>query len=146
MVRVAERIGTVRALDLEALGIAEKPEQSRWIGAVNQTLADWSPSGLRAVDGAGRFLVAHGRCWLESRGSRPRVTYLCGRRAGMNSLIRALPRTYTHHQPQSSRRSAHLRAHVVGPICVGTYETRRGCPHAPGDVLLIDNTGAYGRN
>ena len=156
LVRVAERIGTVRALDLGGgLGIAEKPEQRPLdLDAVNQSLADFKARhpGYALWMEPGRFLVAHAGALLarvtqiKTKGD---VTYV-GVDAGMNSLIR--PALYGAYHPiinlsrLDDRRT--LRAHVVGPVC----ETGDVLGHArqlpecvEGDVLLIGNTGAYGR-
>ena len=156
LVRVATQIGTVQALDLGGgLGIAEKPEQSPLdLEAVNQSLADFKTKhpDLELWMEPGRFLVAHAGALLarvtqiKTKGD---VTYV-GVDAGMNSLIR--PALYGAYHPiinlsrLGERRT--LRAHVVGPIC----ETGDVLGHArqlplceEGDVLLIGNTGAYGR-
>ena len=153
---VAERLPAVRALDLGGgLGIAEKPEQMPLdLDAVNRSLADFKaehPQYELWME-PGRFLVAHAGVLLarvtqlKSKGD---VTYV-GVETGMNSLIR--PALYGAYHPiiNLSRLSAERTqlAHIVGPIC----ETGDVLGHArrlpetrEGDVLLIGNTGAYGR-
>ena len=156
LVRVAEQIGSVRSLDLGGgLGIAEKPEQSPLdLDAVNRSLADFKSRHPRYAlwMEPGRFLVAHAGALLvrvtqiKTKGD---VTYV-GVDAGMNSLIR--PALYGAYHPiinlsrYQDRRT--LRAHVVGPICetgdvLGHARQLPACKE--GDVLLIGNTGAYGR-
>ena len=100
----------------------------------------------------GRYLVAHAGVLLarvtqlKTKGD---VTYV-GVETGMNSLIR--PALYgAYHPIVNLSRIAEprtLRAHVVGPIC----ETGDVLGHArqladtrEGDIILIGNTGAYGR-
>lgn len=156
LVQVADQIGTVRALDLGGgLGIAEKPEQSPLdLDAVNRSLAEFKAQhpGYDLWMEPGRFVVAHAGALLarvtqiKTKGD---VTYV-GVDAGMNSLIR--PALYGAYHPIinlsrcDDRRT--LRAHVVGPICetgdvLGHARQLPDC--AEGDVLLIGNTGAYGR-
>ena len=121
---------------------------------MNQTLADFKshhPDYALWME-PGRFLVAHAGALLarvtqiKTKGD---ATYV-GVDAGMNSLIR--PALYGAYHPiinlsrHDDRRT--LRAHVVGPICeTGDVlgHARQLPPCAEGDVLLIGNTGAYGR-
>ena len=155
LVRVAERIGTVRALDLGGgLGIAEKPEQSPLdLDAVNQTLADFKshhPDYALWME-PGRFLVAHAGALLarvtqiKTKGD---VTYV-GVDAGMNSLIR--PALYGAYHPIINLSRMTIRAHSertswAPSVRPGTYlATPVSSPGAEGVVLLIGNTGAYGR-
>ena len=156
LVGIAEQIGTVQALDLGGgLGIAEKPEQRPLdLAAVNASLVDFKARhpGYELWMEPGRFLVAHAGALLarvtqvKTKGD---VTYV-GVDAGMNSLIR--PALYGAHHPIINLTRLDeprvIRAHVVGPIC----ETGDVLGHArhltacrEGDVLLIGNTGAYGR-
>ena len=68
----------------------------------------------------------------------------------MNSLIR--PALYGAYHPivnlTKLDEPATMLAHVVGPICESgdiLGRSRRLAPAEEGDVLLIANTGAYGR-
>ena len=77
------------------------------------------------------------------------VTYV-GVETGMNSLIR--PALYGAYHPimnlSRSDEERTQRAHIVGPVCeTGDVlgHARQMAPCAEGDVILIGNTGAYGR-
>jgi diaminopimelate decarboxylase/aspartate kinase len=100
----------------------------------------------------GRYLVAHAGVLLARVTQIKRkgdVTYV-GVETGMNSLIR--PALYGAYHPimnltKLDQPRTQL-AHIVGPIC----ETGDVLGHArhiadaeEGDVLLVGNTGAYGR-
>jgi diaminopimelate decarboxylase/aspartate kinase len=153
---VAARIPTVRALDLGGgLGIAEKPDQQPLdLAAVNRSLTAFKAEhpGLALWIEPGRFLVAKAGVLLarvtqvKTKGD---VRYV-GVETGMNSLIR--PALYGAYHPihNLTRLDAPRtqRAHVVGPICeTGDVlgHSRQLPQTVEGDVLLIDNTGAYGR-
>jgi diaminopimelate decarboxylase/aspartate kinase len=153
---VAERFPAVRALDLGGgLGIAEKPEQQPLdLSAVNRSLIEFKKAypHISLWMEPGRYLVAHAGVLLarvtqiKHKGD---VTYV-GVSAGMNSLIR--PALYGAYHPilNLSRLDAERSqlAHIVGPICeTGDVlgHARRIAPAQEGDVLLIGNTGAYGR-
>ena len=156
LARVAQDIPSVRALDLGGgLGIAEKPEQNPLdLAAVNASLLAFKEShpDLDLWMEPGRYLVAHAGALLarvtqiKTKGD---VTYV-GIETGMNSLIR--PALYGAYHPiiNLSRlgEPRTQRAHIVGPICeTGDVlgHARQLAPTQEGDVLLIGNTGAYGR-
>jgi diaminopimelate decarboxylase/aspartate kinase len=146
----------VRVLDLGGgLGIPERAGQPGLL------LADLD-AGLAAVKQAhpalslwlepGRYLVARAGVLLA------RVTQLKGKAglrylgidAGMNSLIR--PALYgAHHEIVNLTRfgeAATVRYTVVGPICESGDVLGRDRPlpeTREGDVLLVADTGAYGR-
>ncbi len=153
---VAERFPSVRALDLGGgLGIAEKPDQTPLdLNAVNDSLIafrnDFPQFDLWMEPG--RFLVAHAGVLLarvtqiKTKGD---VTYV-GVETGMNSLIR--PALYGAYHPIVNLTRIDeprtMMAHIVGPICeTGDVlgHARHLSPTEEGDVLLIGNTGAYGR-
>jgi len=156
LVQVAERFPSVRALDLGGgLGIAEKPNQRPLdLQAVNASLEAFKLEhpGLELWMEPGRYLVAHAGVLLarvtqiKQKGD---VTYV-GIETGMNSLIR--PALYGAYHPIMNltklEQARTQLAHIVGPIC----ETGDVLGHArhiadarEGDVLLVGNTGAYGR-
>jgi diaminopimelate decarboxylase/aspartate kinase len=100
----------------------------------------------------GRFLVAHAGVLLA------RVTQLkekngisfIGIDAGMNSLLR--PALYGAYHPMVNLSRLHdaaeVTAHIVGPICESADTlgySRRFPATQEDDVVLIANTGAYGR-
>jgi diaminopimelate decarboxylase/aspartate kinase len=153
---VAKNIPTVRSLDLGGgLGIAEKPDQTALdLNQVNESLLSFKTEHphLELWMEPGRYLVAHAGVLLarvtqvKTKGD---VTYV-GIETGMNSLIR--PALYGAYHPIINLSRIHeprtIRAHIVGPIC----ETGDVLGHArqipstrEGDVMLIGNTGAYGR-
>jgi diaminopimelate decarboxylase/aspartate kinase len=153
---VAARFPEVKALDLGGgLGIAEKPDQQPLdLAAVNRSLLEFKKQypHIELWMEPGRYLVAHAGVLLarvtqiKHKGD---VTYV-GVNAGMNSLIR--PALYGAYHPIHNL--SHLDeersqlAHIVGPICeTGDVlgHARRIAPATEGDVLLIGNTGAYGR-
>jgi len=153
---VATRFPEVKALDLGGgLGIAEKPDQQPLdLAAVNQSLLDFKKHhpNIALWMEPGRYLVAHAGVLLarvtqiKHKGD---VTYV-GVNAGMNSLIR--PALYgAYHPIHNLSRLDDARsqlAHIVGPICeTGDVlgHARHIAPATEGDVLLIGNTGAYGR-
>ena len=100
----------------------------------------------------GRFLVAEAGVLLAKvtqTKQKASVNYV-GIDAGMNSLIR--PALYgAHHGIHNLSRldeKADLLCQIVGPICE-TGDTlghgrRLPTPHE-GDVILVENAGAYGR-
>jgi diaminopimelate decarboxylase/aspartate kinase len=156
LAQVAERFPAVRALDLGGgLGIAEKPNQRPLdLQAVNASLETFKREHPRFElwMEPGRYLVAHAGVLLarvtqiKQKGD---VTYV-GVETGMNSLIR--PALYGAYHPimnLTKLDGARTQlAHIVGPICeTGDVlgHARHIADSAEGDVLLIGNTGAYGR-
>jgi diaminopimelate decarboxylase/aspartate kinase len=156
LAQVAERFPTVRALDLGGgLGIAEKPNQRPLdLQAVNASLEAFKREHPRFElwMEPGRYLVAHAGVLLarvtqiKQKGD---VTYV-GVETGMNSLIR--PALYGAYHPimnLTKLDGARTQlAHIVGPICeTGDVlgHARHIADAAEGDVLLVGNTGAYGR-
>ena len=156
LTEVAKRFPAVRALDLGGgLGIAEKPEQQPLdLSAVNESLLAFKNEhpNISLWMEPGRYLVAHAGALLarvtqiKHKGD---VTYV-GVGTGLNSLIR--PALYgAYHPILNLSRLDETRsqlAHIVGPICeTGDVlgHARRIAPAQEGDVLLIGNTGAYGR-
>lgn len=156
LVGVATRFPTVKALDLGGgLGIAEKPDQRPLnLSAVNDSLLEFKRAhpSLELWMEPGRFLVAHAGVLLArvtQIKTKGEITYV-GIETGMNSLIR--PALYGAYHPivNLSRldEPRTVMAHIVGPICeTGDVlgHARHIAPPAEGDIILIGNTGAYGR-
>jgi diaminopimelate decarboxylase/aspartate kinase len=154
---VAHRFPAVRFLDLGGgLGIAEKPDQTPLdLNAVNASLLAFKKThpDFELWLEPGRFLIAHAGVLLAKvtqLKTKGEITYV-GVNAGMNSLIR--PALYgAYHAIVNLSRLDEQRsqlAHIVGPICeTGDVlgHARRIAPTCEGDVLLIGNTGAYGRS
>jgi diaminopimelate decarboxylase/aspartate kinase len=152
----ARRFPHLRALDLGGgLGVPERPGQAPLdLAALNSLLRACRRQmpGLELWLEPGRYLVAQAGVLLARVVQIKRkgdVTYV-GVDAGMNSLIR--PALYGSYHPiyNLSRldEPPELVAHVVGPICeTGDVlgRSRRLAPAREGNVLLIDNAGAYGR-
>ncbi|HVT58749.1 MAG TPA: bifunctional aspartate kinase/diaminopimelate decarboxylase [Thermoanaerobaculia bacterium] len=153
---VAERFPEARVLDLGGgLGVPERPGQPPLdLAALDQGLSRFKAAhpGRELWLEPGRFLVAQAGALLARVTQVKRkgeVTYV-GLETGMNSLIRPALYGAYHAILNLSRldEPATLLAHVVGPICeTGDIlgRSRRLAPAAPGDVLLIACTGAYGR-
>ena len=153
---VAQRFPTVRALDLGGgLGIAEKPDQRPLdLQAVNDSLLAFKEEHpqLELWMEPGRYLVAHAGALLArvtQIKTKGEITYV-GVETGMNSLMR--PALYGAYHPIVNLSQLHeartLTAHIVGPICeTGDVlgHARHLAPTQEGDILLIGNTGAYGR-
>lgn len=137
------------------LGVAENSSQQPLdLGAVNVSLlqAKAAYPDLQIWLEPGRYLVAEAGVLLA------RVTQVkdkngvifVGIETGMNSLIRPALYGAYHEIVNLSRLQAEpaLTAHVVGPICESgdILGYSRILPETQeGDVLLIANTGAYGR-
>jgi diaminopimelate decarboxylase/aspartate kinase len=156
LAQVAERFPEVRTLDLGGgLGIVEKPGQSPLdLGAVDASLHAFKQAhpGLSLWLEPGRFLVAHAGVLLArvTQIKRKGEIVYVGVDAGMNSLIR--PALYGAHHTivnlSKLEQTPTMIASVVGPICESgdvLGHARHLPPTQAGDVLLIANTGAYGR-
>ena len=138
------------------LGVVERPGQAPLrLAAVEESLAALKaelPAGIALRMEPGRFLVSEAGVLLapvtqvREKGS---VRFV-GVATGMNSLLRPALYGAWHAIHNLSRLEDPPAgyAHVVGPICeTGDVLGRdRLLPAtAPGDVLLIENCGAYGR-
>jgi diaminopimelate decarboxylase/aspartate kinase len=153
---VAERFPTVKVLDLGGgLGVPERAGQSpldlaaldellRLFRAANPRFQLWLEPGRFLVAQAGVLLARVVQ--VKRKGE---VNYV-GLETGMNSLIR--PALYGAYHPIVNLtrldEPAAMLAHIVGPICeTGDVlgRSRRIAPAEEGDVVLIANTGAYGR-
>jgi bifunctional diaminopimelate decarboxylase / aspartate kinase len=153
---LARRFPHVRAIDLGGgLGVPEKPGQVPVdLAALQAVIGELKAKfpGLQLWIEPGRFLVAQagalvvGVTQLKGKGA---VQYI-GVATGMNSLIR--PALYgAHHDIVNLTRYGEPGTeiyNVVGPICESADvlgHERLLPPTREGDVLLVANTGAYGR-
>lgn len=153
---LAESLPDVRVLDVGGgLGVPDRPgapeldleELERGLRALRGSLSGrdlWLEPGRYLVAGAGVLLARVTQ--VKRKGSRLFV----GVATGMNSLIR--PALYgAHHEIVNLTRPAEAAeevATVVGPICEtgDRFGVDRLLPRSEeGDVLLIDQAGAYGR-
>ncbi|MBH23530.1 MAG: diaminopimelate decarboxylase [Myxococcales bacterium] len=154
---IADRFPHVRYIDLGGgLGVPEKPAHTALdLGALDaslQTIRDAHPRFEFWLE-PGRFLVAQAGVLLATVTQLKTKTdvYYVGIDAGMNSLIRPALYGAYHAIVNLSRLDAPTTrvANIVGPICE-TGDTlgydRRIADPQEGDVLLIANTGAYGRS
>ena len=156
LLEVAQRFSDVRILNLGGgLGVPDKPGQD----ALDMARLDASIAALRENNPAyelwlepGRYVIAEAGVLLTSvtqTKGKGDVRYV-GVSTGMNSLIR--PALYgAFHEIVNLTRleepSGQL-VNVVGPICetgdkLGTDRFLPPCDE--GDILLLANTGAYGR-
>lgn len=152
----AERFPDVRILDAGGgLGVPERPGEApldlealgrsiRRFRKANPRFEVWLEPGRFLVAKAGVLLAKVVQ--LKHKGGEIYV----GAETGMNSLIR--PALYGAYHPivnlTKLDEPATMLAHVVGPICESgdiLGRSRRLAPAEEGDVLLIANTGAYGR-
>ncbi|HEX3128808.1 MAG TPA: alanine racemase [Thermoanaerobaculia bacterium] len=152
----AERFPDVRILDVGGgLAVPERSSQAPLdLGALARSILRFRKEHPRFelwIE-PGRFLVARAGVLLakvvqlKHKGDEIYV----GAETGMNSLIR--PALYGAYHPivnlTKLGEPATMLAHVVGPICeTGDFlgRSRLLAPAEEGDVLLIANTGAYGR-
>ncbi|MEO1267803.1 MAG: bifunctional aspartate kinase/diaminopimelate decarboxylase [Myxococcota bacterium] len=153
---IAEQFPHVRHIDLGGgLGIPEKPAHT----ALDLDALNTSLQPIRAAHPnvefwlePGRFLVAQAGVLLATVTQLKTKTdvYYVGIDTGMNSLIRPALYGAYHNIVNLSQLDAPASrvANIVGPICE-TGDTlgydRRIADPSEGDVLLIANTGAYGR-
>lgn len=156
LIEVAQSFPDVRTLDVGGgLGVPEKPGQDVLdMPALDASLAElktahpqyelWLEPGRYVVAEAGVLLTR-----VTQTKGKGDVRYV-GVSTGMNSLIR--PALYgAYHEIANLSRLGDKPDHVVnvvGPICetgdkLGTDRLLPPCRE--GDVLLIANTGAYGR-
>ena len=153
---VAGSFPDVRVLDLGGgLGVPEKPGQH----ALNMFRLDTSLALLKQKFGQYEFWLEPGRYIVAEAGVLlAHVTQVKGKGdvryvgvcTGMNSLIRPALYGAYHEIANLSRltESAGQVVNIVGPICesgdkLGTDRLLPVC--AEGDVVLVANTGAYGR-
>jgi diaminopimelate decarboxylase/aspartate kinase len=152
---LAERFPELRWLDLGGgLGVAERPSDAPLnLGGVEASLA-----ALRRTTGSlelrlepGRYVVSEAGVLLVpvNQVRRKGGVNFIGVATGMNSLLR--PALYgawhTVHNLTRLDEPARDYWHVVGPICETSdvLARDRWLPATePGDVLLIENAGAYG--
>ena len=155
LLRLRDQLPDLRWIDVGGgLGVVERPgQQPLDLAAVNEglcALAEGLELELRMEPG--RYLVSEAGVLLApvtQVRSKGEVSFV-GVSTGMNSLLR--PALYgawhgIHNLSRIDEGPAGY-AHVVGPICeTGDILGRdRPMPNTfPGDVLLIENAGAYGR-
>jgi diaminopimelate decarboxylase/aspartate kinase len=156
LIKVARRFPTVKVLDLGGgLGVPERAGEAPFdVAGLDATLAEiraavpdyelWLEPGRYLVAEAG-VLLSH-VTQLKGKGERHYV----GIGTGMNSLIRPALYGAYHEIVNLSRyeQAAKVLVTVVGPICEtgDRLGSDRLMPEAgEGDVILIANTGAYGR-
>ncbi|MES1245812.1 MAG: hypothetical protein ABUT39_29665 [Acidobacteriota bacterium] len=152
----AERFPDVRFLDAGGgLAVPERPGQAPLdLEALARSIRRFRKEHPRFelwIE-PGRFLVARAGVLLAKvvQLKRKGDEIYVGAETGMNSLIR--PALYGAYHPIVNLtrldEPATMLAHVVGPICeTGDVlgRSRLLAPAEEGDVLLIANTGAYGR-
>jgi diaminopimelate decarboxylase/aspartate kinase len=152
----AERFPDVRILDVGGgLGVPERPGQApldlEALAGSLRAFREAHPRFQLWVE-PGRFLVARAGVLLAKvvQLKRKGDEIYVGAETGMNSLIR--PALYGAYHPIVNLtrldEPATMLAHVVGPICeTGDVlgRSRRLAPAQEGDVLLVADTGAYGR-
>ena len=156
LAEVADAFGTVDILNLGGgLGVAESADQAplnlQEVSDNLQSLSDAHPDFDLWLE-PGRFLVANAGVLLArvtQTKQKSDVSYV-GVETGMNSLIRPALYGAYHEIVNLSRlgEPSAMHAEVVGPICESgdvLGHARRLPQTEAGDVLLIDQTGAYGR-
>ncbi len=162
LTRLLDGFPDVRWLDLGGgLGVVERPGQEpldlvaleRTLSAALATLrARWPTRDLSLRLEPGRFFVSEGGVLLApvTQVRRKGSVRFVGLATGMNSLLRPALYGAWHGIHNLSRLGAPNVGyhHVVGPICeTGDILGRdRMLPEThEGDVMLIENAGAYGR-
>lgn len=157
LAKIAEEFGTVEILNVGGgFGVPDKPlQKSLDIKKLNELLKGFSQvyPKLKLWIEPGRFLVAESGVLLVkvTQTKRKEDKNFVGVTSGMNSLIR--PSLYGSYHEIANL--AHLDAKsffladVVGPICesgdVLGYDRCLPKETREGDVLLVNNAGAYGR-
>lgn len=155
LARLLDTFGDVRWLDLGGgLGIPQHPGEAPLdLEAVERALAELRDAlpGLELRLEPGRFLVSGAGVLLApvTQVRRKGGVNFAGVATGMNSLLRPALYGAWHAIHNLSRldQPAVDYYHVVGPICETTDvlgHDRWLPPVEPGDVLLIENAGAYG--
>ncbi len=141
------------------LGVPQRPGDAPLDLAALGAVLDAVAAGLRTGRGAapelrlepGRFLVSAAGVLVApvTQVRRRGGLWFAGVATGMNSLLR--PALYgawhTIHNLTRLDEPATERYHVVGPLCESSDvlgRDRRLPRTRPGDVLLIENAGAYG--
>jgi diaminopimelate decarboxylase len=147
-----ESLATIETLDLGGgLGVTYDAEVAPDLDSYARALAIAAKApGVEILVEPGRFLVADSGALLtrvlyrkHSGGKEIVITD-----AGMNDLIR--PSLYeSHHEIDAVSRATDntVRANVVGPVCESGdfFANDRVIPDAaPGDLLVLRTTGAYG--
>jgi diaminopimelate decarboxylase/aspartate kinase len=150
-----DRLPDLRWLDVGGgLGVVERPgQESLDLTAVESGLAELGPrlEGLELRMEPGRYLVSEAGVLLApvTQVRNKAGTRFVGVATGMNSLLRPALYGAWHSIHNLTRLDEPARDywHVVGPICeTGDVLGRDRLlpPTVPGDVLLIENCGAYG--
>lgn len=157
LTKLLPRFPDVRVLDLGGgLGVPDTPAESgldlRTLDAALDDLASAAPDVELWLE-PGRFVVAEAGVLLArvtQVKEKEQVRYV-GLATGMNTFIR--PALYgAYHEIQNLTRLGEPSTQVVtvvGPICEtgDRFGTDRLLPEAlEGDVLVVANTGAYGRS
>jgi diaminopimelate decarboxylase/aspartate kinase len=155
LLRVLPAFPDVQVLDLGGgLGVPERPMQARLdLQSLDAMLAEvLAESSIHIWLEPGRYLVAEAGVLLARVNQlKEKGQYLyAGLATGMNSLIR--PALYgAYHEIVNLSRLGETCTHnyrIVGPICESSDvlgESRLLPECREGDVLLIANSGAYGR-
>ena len=156
LVTLAERIGTVSAIDVGGgLGVPYEPQGEAFdVAAFGKAMAEikalWPQYALWLEPG--RYLVAEAGVLLAqvTQVSDKLGLRRIGADAGMNALLRPALYNAWHEIVNLSRldQAPGAPAEIVGPICEtgDVLGRRRPLPAATaaGDILLIANAGAYG--
>jgi diaminopimelate decarboxylase/aspartate kinase len=152
---LAERFADLRWLDMGGgLGVTERPGDA----ALDLDRLEASLAALRSTVGRlelrlepGRYVVSHAGVLLApvNQVRRKGGVNFIGVATGMNSLVRPALYGAWHNVHNLTRLDEPARDywHVVGPICESSdvLARDRWLPRTePGDVLLIENAGAYG--
>lgn len=138
------------------LGVVERPAQSPLsLDKVEQSLSALKaelPSELQLRMEPGRYVVSEAGVLLApvTQVRHKGAVRFIGIATGMNSLIRPSLYGAWHgiHNLSRLEETPSGHAHVVGPICeTGDIlgRDRLMPPTEPGDIILIENCGAYGR-
>jgi bifunctional diaminopimelate decarboxylase / aspartate kinase len=155
LLRLRDELPDLQWIDVGGgLGVVERPgQQPLDLTAVNEGLLALAEGlGVQLRMEPGRYLVSEGGVLLApvtQVRSKGEVAFV-GLATGMNSLIRPALYGAWHGIHNLSRIDDPVAgyAHVVGPICETGDILGRDRPlpaTEPGDVILIENAGAYGR-
>lgn len=156
LLRLRDQLPELRWMDVGGgLGVVERPDQIPLdLDRVQERLASLGErlGDLELRMEPGRYVVSEAGVLLApvTQVRRKGSVRLVGVGAGMNALLRPALYGAWHAIHNLSRldEPATGYAHVVGPICesgdvLGHDRLLPDC--RPGDVLLIENAGAYGR-